>query len=63
MDEILSEDERYLRLAREDPRCKDFAKQIVSNAKGVFQWVRLVVDEVLRGLGNEDYVRDLQRRL
>ena len=63
MDETLDEDERYLRLAREDSRCKDFTKQIVSNAQGVFLWIRLVFNEILRGLGNDDDVRDLQRRL
>ena len=61
VDEILGEEERYLRLAREDSRCKDSTKQIVSNAQGVFLWVRLVVNEILRSLGNDDDVRDLQR--
>jgi hypothetical protein len=63
MDQVLGADERYLRLARQDPRCQDFTKQIVSNAQGVFLWVRLVINEILRGLDNDDGIPDLQRRL
>lgn len=63
VDQTLGADERYLRLARQDPRCKDFTQQIVSKAQGVFLWVRLVVNEILRGMGNDDDITDLQRRL
>ena len=35
----------------------------MTKADGVFLWVRLVVESLLRGLGNRDSIADLQRRL
>ncbi|KAI0505754.1 hypothetical protein F5B22DRAFT_496145 [Xylaria bambusicola] len=37
--------------------------EITKRADGVFLWVFLVVQSILRGLGNEDTILDLQRRL
>lgn len=37
--------------------------EIVTSASGVFLWVRLVVSSLLKGLGNDDSVDDLQARL
>ena len=56
-------DSDYTRLAAIDARCKELVNEIASNAQGVFLWVRLVVNELLLGLGSEDDVGDLQKRL
>lgn len=61
--EKLEVDARYFKLAREDPRCGDLARQIKVNAHGVFLWLRLVVAELLRGLRNDDPILELQLRL
>ena len=37
--------------------------EIVTSASGVFLWIRLVVASLLRGLGNDDSIDDLQARL
>lgn len=42
---------------------RDLINEIVSSASGVFLWVRLVVASLLRGLGNDDEIEDLQARL
>ena len=60
---MLAADRDYTRLAAVDARCKELINEIVSNAQGVFLWVRLVVNELLLGLGSEDDIGDLQKRL
>jgi hypothetical protein len=42
---------------------QDLVDEIVTSASGVFLWVRLVVASLLRGLGNDDDIEDLQARL
>ena len=60
---MLADDSDYTRLAAVDARCKELINEIVANAQGVFLWVRLVVNELLLGLGSEDDIGDLQKRL
>ena len=60
---MLGDDSDYTRLAAVDARCKELMNEIVANAQGVFLWVRLVVNELLLGLGSEDDIGDLQKRL
>ncbi|KAI3325623.1 hypothetical protein HD806DRAFT_490791 [Xylariaceae sp. AK1471] len=50
-------------LARADPRCKALRDSIVEKAQGVFLWVYLVIDSLLRGASSEDNFDDLQLRL
>ena len=60
---MLADDSDYTRLAAVDTRCKQLIDDIIANAQGVFLWVRLVVNELLLGLGSEDDIGDLQKRL
>ncbi|KAI2615423.1 hypothetical protein GGR54DRAFT_299623 [Hypoxylon sp. NC1633] len=51
-------------LLRKDPaNARQLIHSITSMSSGVFLWVRLVVDSLLRGLTNCDSIRDLQERL
>ncbi|KAK0742048.1 hypothetical protein B0T21DRAFT_123774 [Apiosordaria backusii] len=60
----LEADARMRQLAINFPHdVRDLIKEIVSSASGVFLWVRLVVASLLRGLGNDDGIEDLQARL
>ena len=43
--------------------CADLIREIVDGAKGVFLWVRLVVQSLLEGITNADRMVDLRRRL
>jgi hypothetical protein len=43
--------------------CASLIKEIVDGAKGVFLWVRLVVQSLLEGITNADRMVDLGRRL
>ncbi|KAK4205062.1 hypothetical protein QBC40DRAFT_65709 [Triangularia verruculosa] len=57
-------DARMRQLAASHPSdVRSLIKEIVSSASGVFLWVRLVVASLLRGLGNDDGIDDLQARL
>jgi hypothetical protein len=54
----------FQRLAEEEPEgAPDLVETIVARADGVFLWVKLVVRDLLKGLGNRDDLVDLQRRL
>ncbi|KAK4170920.1 hypothetical protein QBC36DRAFT_109837 [Triangularia setosa] len=60
----LEADSRMRQLAICYPQdIRDLIHEIVSSASGVFLWVRLVVASLLRGLGNDDGIEDLQARL
>lgn len=63
VNQVLQTDNDYIQLVAVDSRCNALVEEIVSTARGVFLWVRLVVSELLNGLGNEDDIGDLQRRL
>lgn len=48
---------------REPSYADELVENVAEKASGVFLWVRLVVQSLLRGLGHGDRVSDLQRRL
>jgi len=50
-------------LARYDARAQDLTLEIRNRADGVFLWVHLVVWELMDGLGENDDIATLQRRL
>ena len=55
--------EQFAILQSREPRSSDLVDQIVQNAQGVFLWVRIVVNNLLRGMSNDDNLSDLQKRL
>ncbi|KAI1826058.1 hypothetical protein F4861DRAFT_131988 [Xylaria intraflava] len=60
----LQADARFNKLQQRDTFAADeLTSEITKRANGVFLWVFLVVRSILRGLGNEDTILDLQRRL
>ena len=55
---------RYQQLAANEPvPAAALEHEIVDSADGVFLWVRLALESLLSGLGNEDNIGDLQSRL
>jgi hypothetical protein len=59
-----NENKHYIGLQkREHAYALDLVENIVQKASGVFLWVYLVVDSLLRGLNNSDRISDLQKRL
>ncbi|KAI0903024.1 hypothetical protein F4823DRAFT_569099 [Ustulina deusta] len=64
VEDNLQDDTRFNRLQQRNRYAADeLASEITKRANGVFLWVFLVVRSILRGLGNEDTISDLQRRL
>ncbi|KAF7925040.1 uncharacterized protein EAE98_007128 [Botrytis deweyae] len=60
----LQENVNYRRLCVEQPvQALNLIRNIVSRADGVFLWVRLVLQEIVRGLDNRDSLQDLQERM
>ncbi|KAF7941879.1 uncharacterized protein EAE97_006716 [Botrytis byssoidea] len=60
----LQENVNYQHLCVEQPiEALTLIRNIVSRADGVFLWVRLVLQEIVRGLDNRDSLRDLQERM
>ncbi|KAF7890765.1 uncharacterized protein EAF01_010574 [Botrytis porri] len=60
----LQDNVNYQRFCVEQPiQALTLIRNIVSRADGVFLWVRLVLQEVLRGLDNRDGLQDLQERI
>lgn len=60
----LQENIHYQRLCVEQPvQAPTLVRKIVSRADGVFLWVKLVLQEMIRGLTNRDSLQDLQERL
>ncbi|KAF3390652.1 hypothetical protein F1880_008943 [Penicillium rolfsii] len=54
----------YSRLQSRDAKfASELIDTVVAKASGVFLWVYLVVDSLLRGLSNADRISDLQQRL
>ena len=47
----------------DDGACISLIQEIVDGAKGVFLWVRLVVQSLLEGITNADRMVDLRRRM
>jgi hypothetical protein len=54
---------RFAMLQREDTRVIEIVKEIVRRACGVFLWVHLVVQSLLRGLEEGDDILDMRNRL
>lgn len=61
--DTLEDHELFDSLRAEDPRYEALVEQIVTKAEGVFLWVFLVVQSLLRGLTNADDMTDLQARI
>ncbi|CAO2658381.1 Nn.00g061040.m01.CDS01 [Neocucurbitaria sp. VM-36] len=61
--DILERHERFDALQQRDIRYQELVQQIVDKAEGVFLWVFLVVQSLLRGLTSSDRISDLQRRI
>ena len=62
--EELTTSQRYQQLAAKEPiPAAELVQEIVTSAGGVFLWVRLVVECLLSGFGNDNGVHDLQSRL
>lgn len=60
----LMTNERYQRLSLQEPvQAPALVEEIVTKADGVFLWVKLVVRSLLSGLGKQDDISDLQKRL
>jgi hypothetical protein len=59
----LAEDPRFLRLVNVEPKAYAIIDEIVDDADGVFLWVFLVINSLLRGLNDHDDTRELRRRL
>ncbi|KAK7448616.1 hypothetical protein CaCOL14_011739 [Colletotrichum acutatum] len=59
-----AEDPGFARLARREPEYASLLEsRIATKAAGVFLWVSMVVRSLLSGMGNDDRVSDMQRRL
>jgi hypothetical protein len=63
IDGKLKKDPRFLKLAEQDARVHDLAVEVSTRANGVFFWVYLVVQDLLRGMNDGDDIKPLQRRL
>jgi hypothetical protein len=59
----LEQNRLFRDLAEHDARAQDLAVEIRRRADGVFLWVHLVVWELMDGLGENDDIATLQRRL
>ncbi|KAF2175974.1 hypothetical protein K469DRAFT_761665 [Zopfia rhizophila CBS 207.26] len=59
----LETNSHYLAIKEVDDAYKQLVEEITERADGVFLWVFLVVRELLHGLTNHDWIRDLQVRL
>lgn len=64
IEDRLVQDPSMQDLSRIEPvETAELVREIVSAADGVFLWVYLVVEALLRGLGNCDEISDLKRKL
>ena len=61
--DILEQDRRFTQAERTDSRYGHFVHEVVERAQGVFLWVFLVVNAILRGLGDQKNLEDLQLAL
>lgn len=60
----MNADDRFVKLREKDEAsCLQLVDGITAKANGVFLWVYLVVQSLLRGLTNDDSLKILQRRL
>ncbi|KAK7706210.1 hypothetical protein SLS57_009749 [Botryosphaeria dothidea] len=59
----LVEDQRFVRLCKENTFYQELVEEIVEKAQGVFLWVYLVVRSLRKGLVNSDTVEILRERV
>jgi hypothetical protein len=59
----LQDNESFRELENQDPHCNEIVADMVKRAQGVFLWVYLVVNSLLKGLDEGDDARDLRKRL
>jgi hypothetical protein len=59
----LGKNKSYSKMVAEEPRYSHLVSEITSKADGVFLWVYLVINELLKSLVNYDDFETLQRRL
>lgn len=64
VEDRLVKDENMEELFQREPiQAAELVEEVVKTANGVFLWVYLVVNSLLRGLSNDDSISDLQREL
>ena len=56
-------DERFLGVCAQDRRYAQLVDSLIEKADGVFLWVRLATDELLKGMGNRYSVSQLKEQL
>lgn len=61
--DILEKDKRFTQAERIDRRYRSFVQEVIERALGVFLWVYLIVNDILKGLGDQNKLEDLQARL
>lgn len=61
--ERLQEDNRFIKMLSSDNRCASLVQEITDKADGVFLWVFLVINELLKSLTNHDDFHTLRKRL
>ena len=61
--DILEKDRRFTLAERKDKSYHLFVAEVIERALGVFLWVYLVVNELLKGLGERNKIEDLQAKL
>lgn len=61
--DLLEKDSRFTQAERADKRYGLFVDKVIERALGVFLWVYLVVNELLKGLGERNKIEDLQAKL
>lgn len=61
--DLLEKDSRFTQAERADKRYGLFVHKVIERALGVFLWVYLVVNELLKGLGERNKIEDLQAKL
>ncbi|KAH6689672.1 hypothetical protein F5X68DRAFT_167231 [Plectosphaerella plurivora] len=60
---LLGKNPEYQRISLDDADCAEIAPTIVKRADGVWLWVFLVVEQILRGISNQDSYKTLKLRL
>ena len=60
---ILEKDKRFTLAEQKDKRYQLFVHEVIERALGVFLWVYLVVNDLLKGLGERNKLEDLQAKL
>lgn len=61
--DILEKDEIFTAKEQQDRRYGLFVTDVIDRANGVFLWVELVVNRLLKGLGEGNRLDDLQKKL